>query len=196
MTRKILLSSIKTVCFFILFQNLMFAQTKIGVSIEFIGYNAQIENNFLDQTRSTESSLDYDVCLSVPITFGIGGDISFSFRPGFVFGSLYQGPDIGLIGIYDLSSDVYLCAGINEHLNTYLSGGHSKHGKSVSIPYAVLGLGYKLSNSISTEMQINYSLNYADYGYWRRPTEYSSTYDSYYKTRWMIKLNFSYTWEL
>ncbi len=90
---------------------------------------------------------------------------------------------------------MYLLLGINVHFNLYV-GGHSKHGYSVTIPYVVTGFGYKIPAFGTVELQLHRSVNNVNYGYWRKPTERSSFYDSYYKTSWLIKISFCYEWEL
>ncbi len=180
---------------FILSPKLLFAQSNLGISIEALGYIAQIENKYLDSSTSSESSFENDYGFSIPFTFKIADNYSLSLRSGFIFGSLYAGPHITTIANYELENKMYLLLGINVHFNLYV-GGHSKHGYSVTIPYVVTGFGYKIPAFGTVELQLHRSVNNVNYGYWRKPTERSSFYDSYYKTSWLIKISFCYEWEL
>lgn len=195
MRNKYLLTTIKILGFIILSNKITLAQNNMGISIETFLYTAQIENKYLDSQTSYESSFENNIGFSFPFTFQIADNYSLSLRPGLVFGSLYAGPHIVATANYGFQNRMYLLLGLNMHFNFYV-GGHSKHGYSVSIPYVVSGFGYKIPEVGAIELQVHYSVSDVIYGYWRKPTERSSFYDSYYKSTWVIKLSFTYEWEL
>ncbi len=77
-TMKKLLTISSLLITFILPPKLLFAQSNLGISIEALGYIAQIENKYLDSSTSSESSFENDYGFSIPFTFKIADNYSLS----------------------------------------------------------------------------------------------------------------------
>jgi len=195
---------LKKICFTCVIVTLLFsyfpifAQTNFGIRLEPIFYTAKIKTATfsLVSNASDDYSLNVNLILTLNLSLKVTEETKLLIRPGYVFGSLYNGVDGELLIGIDLTEKNYLLAGINAH-NNFATGGNSRAGREIGFTYIVLGIGQKINKVNSLELQFNYSFNQIEYGHIYKPDELQMFDVRYsYNMLWNVKLSFGFDWEL
>ncbi|MBS3945749.1 MAG: hypothetical protein KGZ42_09650 [Melioribacter sp.] len=187
------------ILFLFCLQTVISAQTYFGIHLEPITYLANVEKvSFNPLIKTKELSIEGNLGITFSLTQFTDEKIGISLRPGIILGYIYFGYDIGLFWSYNLDSDMYIISGLNAHYNLPRAASNSAASERVLLPFLVIGGGYRISEDLLTEIQINLSLNNVNYG-WERDMQsgplYKTTWN-YYKVPWMIKISIAHSWEL
>jgi len=190
----------KTFAFLIIINVCIIAQGQFGLGLEPFASLATVEKISFGPAgnKANELSFEWNLGFTLSLMFEGTDNLSISLRAGLIPGNLYGGIDGGFYWIYNFTKDKYLIAGVNTHLNAGFEGSHNGAGsEAVTIPFLIIGGGYKFSKHGLAELQFNYSLNNVSYGFKRETRSIPPYYIyHYYKMPWIIKLSMSYEWEL
>lgn len=126
-----------------------------------------------------------DIRASISLSFP--SDFILSLRPGIVFGSNYGGVAAGLFGLIPVYKKWYSLFGLDV-IKPLGDGSNTLEAKDITIPYFAFGIGHRLNNQLSFELQFHYSLNQVANSYRRTGGFLYSEYESY-KIFWLLKLS-------
>lgn len=184
--------------FLFLFSLPTYSQSYFGVRAEPIFYSTNIEKEIYFPTSNISKEHSFESNINATLNFSVKllDNFRLSIRPGFIFGDLYSGINVGIFGSYALHPDHYLISGINTHTRQAW-GGHTYSGNDITTPYLAIGYGCYFSKKNPIELQLNFPLNKQSYGTVKEVISVEPyTVWRYYRVAWMLKLSLGFEVQL